>query len=678
LITPCIPNEPTLVVLKIALGYPLPLFDYLAPPDIDIDAIKIGMRIEVPFGKKQVIGIIVAKGLSNLKADKLKHALNLPDPFPLFSEEMIAWFKGAADYYHYPIGEVIFTGLPVLLKKNLPLTELLSPKKRRSPKIELLDKTKLDNAELEQALILTHEQEKAVTQITENLTQFSCYLLKGITGSGKTEVYLQAIEQCSPRQVLILIPEIALAPQTCQRVINRFGEKATIYHSQLTPTQKLAAWHDVFSGQKQIVVGTRSALFLSFKNLGMIIVDEEHDQSFKQQEGFLFSARDMAIWRAKLANIPIILGSATPSLESLHNAQLKRFSPLILSKRPNDAQLPTVKIIDTNIEQLNQGLSGSLITAIKQTLLANQQVLLFINRRGYAPTVMCVQCFWQAKCPQCEGRLTYHLQYNRLSCHSCEIRQPLPIQCPTCQSTKIKPIGLGTERIESALETLFPNANIARIDSDTITTPKKLNSALEKINSGESQILIGTQLLAKGHHFPNVTLVGIIHIDSGLYSTDFRATERTAQLITQVSGRAGRATQPGTVYLQTALPQHPLLQAILLGGYDAFAEYILRERQQTHLPPFSHLAIIRAKAKSQEEVMKTLSSIKSQLNSQPELKLFGPIISQTERQNDLSHAQLWVIADKRSQLQLALTQLTHYKSHYSVKWTIDVDPLSTY
>lgn len=671
------PVQPPLV-LKVALGYPLPLFDYLPPSNIKLTDIEIGMRVCVPFGKKQTMGIVVDKGLSDFAVEQLKHVSNLPDNFPLFSHEMIAWLKHAAAYYHCALGEVLFTGLPVLLKKNLSLHALLAPKKRKTAKIDLLPPPDISNPIPEQNLVLTDEQHLAIQEITSHLSQFTCYLLKGITGSGKTEVYLQAIERCLPKQVLILIPEIALAPQTCQRVIDRFGEKATIYHSQLTPSQKLTAWDDAFSGKKQIVVGTRSALFLPFQNLGMIIVDEEHDQSFKQQEGFLFSARDMAIWRSKLAKIPIVLGSATPSLESLYNCQLKRFTPLILSKRPNSALLPTVQIIDTKVEPLTRGLSERLITAITQTLGANQQILLFINRRGFAPTVMCVQCFWQAKCPQCEGRLTYHLQYNRLSCHTCEVRQPLPLKCPSCQGPQIKPIGLGTERIETELETLFPYANIARIDSDTITTPKKLKSALAKINSGESQILIGTQLLAKGHHFPNVTLVGIIHIDSGLYSADFRATERTAQLITQVSGRAGRANQPGIVYLQTALPQHPLLQAILSGGYEAFAKYILAERQETHLPPFSHLAIIRAKGKSKDKVISTLGMLKSHLAYQPEIKLFGPITPNVERHKDLYQAQLWVLADKRSQLQLALMQLSDYKSDYSVKWAIDVDPLSTY
>lgn len=657
------------IVLKVALGLPLPLFDYLPPSGIPIDTIHIGMRVCVPFGKKQIMGIVVDKGPSDFKVNQLRYVLNVPDDSPIFNQEIMAWFKNTADYYHHPIGEVLFTGLPVLLKKNLPINELLTTKKR---------KTQANPTAPEQNLVLTDEQELAINQITSSLNQFACYLLKGITGSGKTEVYLQSIEKCLPKQVLILIPEIALAPQTCQRVIDRFGEKAAIYHSQLTPTQKLAAWHDAFSGKKRVIIGTRSALFLPFQELGLIIVDEEHDASFKQQEGFLFSARDMAIWRAKLAHIPIVLGSATPSLESLYNCQLKRFTSLILSKRPNSALLPSVQIIDTNVERLTHGLSERLITAITKTLGANQQILLFINRRGFAPTVMCVACFWQAKCAQCEGRLTYHLKYNRLSCHLCEKHQVFPEKCPSCQSTQIKPVGLGTERIESELEILFPYANIARIDSDTITTPKKLKTALDKINSGESQILIGTQLLAKGHHFPRVTLVGIIQIDSGLYSADFRATERTAQLITQVSGRAGRADMPGAVYLQTALPQHPLLQAILNGGYDAYAKYILAEREQTNLPPFSHLAIIRAKGKSKDTVTETLGMLKSHLIYQSNIKLFGPISSGNERHKDLYQAQLWVLADKRSQLQLALMQLSDYKTSHSVKWSIDVDPLSTY
>lgn len=662
--------QPT-IVLKVALGLPLPLFDYLPPPDMLIENIRVGMRVYVPWGKKQAMGIVVDKGPADIKVKQLKSVLTFPDDFPIFNQEIMTWFKNTADYYHHPIGEVLFTGLPVLLEKNLPLHELLNSKKRKAPKPELSPST-------EKQLVLTDEQELAVSTITSHLNQFACYLLKGITGSGKTEVYLQAIEKCLPKQVLILIPEIALAPQTCQRVIDRFGDKAVIYHSQLTPKQKLEAWRDAFSGKKQVIVGTRSALFLPFQALGLIIVDEEHDVSFKQQEGFLFSARDMAIWRAKLAHIPIVLGSATPSLESLYNCQLNRFIPLNLTQRPNSAQLPNVQLIDTNVERLTHGLSEKLITAITKTLGVNQQVLLFINRRGFAPTVMCVECFWQAKCPQCEGRLTYHLQYNRLSCHLCDKHQRFPEKCPSCQSTQIKPVGLGTERIETEIENLFPYANIARIDSDTITTPKKLKTALEKINSGESQILIGTQLLAKGHHFPRVTLVGIIQIDSGLYSADFRATERTAQLITQVSGRAGRADMPGAVYLQTALPQHPLLQAILNGGYDAYAKYILAEREQAHLPPFSHLAIIRAKGKSRDAVIETLGMLKSHLSYQSNIKLFGPMFSGNERQKDLYQAQLWVMADKRSQLQLALMQLSEYKTSHSVRWSIDVDPLSTY
>lgn len=638
-------------VAHVALPVPLPrTFDYLLPEGMPV---KAGCRVRVPFGKQERIGIVTAVSeRSELPLDELKPVAEVLDAEPVFSASVWRLLLWAADYYHHPIGDVLFHALPIVLRQGKPASaapmwywfateqgqavDINSLK--RSPKqqqaLAALRQGKIwrhQVAELEfndaalqalrgkglaelaseapaiadwrtsfsvpgERLRLNTEQATAVGAIHSASDSFSAWLLAGITGSGKTEVYLSVLENvlAQGRQALVMVPEIGLTPQTIARFRHRFSAPVEVLHSGLNDSERLSAWLKAKNGEAAIVIGTRSSLFTPFKDLGVIVIDEEHDSSYKQQEGWRYHARDLAVWRAHSEQIPIILGSATPALETLHNVRQGKYRQLKLTKRAGNARPAQQHVLDLKGQQLQAGLSPALIGRMRQHLQADNQVILFLNRRGFAPALLCHDCGWIAECPRCDSYYTLHQAQHHLRCHHCDSQRPIPRQCPSCGSTHLVPVGLGTEQLEQALGPLFPDIPISRIDRDTTSRKGALEQYLADVNRGGARILIGTQMLAKGHHFPDVTLVSLLDVDGALFSADFRSAERFAQLYTQVSGRAGRAGKQGEVILQTHHPEHPLLQTLLYKGYDAFAEQALAERQSMQLPPWTSHVLIRA------------------------------------------------------------------------------------
>lgn len=652
-------------IIKVAIDIPLrTLFDYLPCND---EVLQRGQRVMVPFGKKTVMGIVMRiDNQTSLSIDALKPIQQVCESYPLFPDSLCQFFEKVAQYYHHPIGEVAFSSLPTAL--------------RQGKACSLEDPT---SASIHNGLVLNDEQQLVLKKILAP-SEKTAFLLQGITGSGKTEIYLEACAQqiLNGKQVLMLIPEISLTPQTANRFIARFGESVSLFHSQMTPTKRLQTWMNVRSHKAHVVVGTRSSLFLPFMNLGLIIVDEEHDLSFKQQEGLRYSARDMAVLRAQLAQGKVILGSATPSVESTVNAQNQKYEWLFLNRRIND-NLPKITLLDIRHNQLNAGISNALMANIEAELKKGGQVLLFINRRGFAPVMMCYDCTWFAECKRCDARLTYHQAKAVLICHHCTHTQKLPLCCPQCQSKEIHPLGQGTERLEEYLQAKFPDYAIARIDSDVTRKKGSLETLLDKARNHEAQILIGTQILAKGHHFPHLSMVAILDADGGLFSIDFRAIERMAQLIIQVAGRAGRAHTAGEVFIQTFHPEHPLLKLLLQQDYKAIVEELILERQKAQLPPFSHLALIRAQATQPEQVESVLQAMQAQLKQiNPHVKVLGPVTAPMHKRQGQYRFQLLIQAPQRAPLhhllQNAREWLENSKPAKKVRWSIDVDPLEMY
>lgn len=720
-----------MLIAHIALPVPLyQLYDYrLTQPA------EVGMRVKVPFGKRDAIGVIVSiDQQTDVPIECLKDISEIIDNEPLFTPAVWKLLKWAVSYYHFPIGEVIFHAMPVLLRqgkqaskaeikqwqltelgKNCDLKSLSRSYKQQLLLTSLKNKTFSENDfsanifhQLEKkqlikqvsvtpdtvewqshfstnptSIRLNEEQAKAIASVNQQNQQFNVFLLEGITGSGKTEVYLNILSDIlsAGKQALILVPEIGLTPQTIKRFKQRFNAPIDILHSGLTDKQRFEVWLRSRSGENAIVVGTRSALFTPFKHLGMIIIDEEHDNSYKQQEGWRYHARDLAIIRAKIENIPIILGSATPSLETLNNAQNQKYQLLQLTQRAGDASLAQQSILDIRGLVLCAGLSQPLIDQIKKHLSNNNQVMLFLNRRGFSPSIICHDCGWIAECPRCDMPYTYHQKQHKLICHYCDTPRALPHQCPKCGSTHLIPIGFGTEQLEKQLEILFPNIKISRIDRDTVSKKGALDNYLKEIQQGGAHILVGTQILAKGHHFPDVTLVGIVDVDGALFSSDFRATERFAQIYTQVSGRAGREAKTGEVILQTYHPDHPLLNVLLSKGYQEFAKFTLQERRQTHLPPFSYQVMIRAADRNNHHAPNFLQQIHDWLKSLDDHRLWqlGPMPSNQPKKAGYYRWQLLLQHTHRQQLQQILDQLIISIDKWSetskVRWSIDVDPI---
>lgn len=659
-------------ILKIAIPRPLTtLFDYKAPSGVDPLSIPIGVRVRIPFGKSTVIGFVIATGESEVPQSKLKAITEIIDEEPLFPSDCWHFLRKAQEYYHHSLGEVLITGLPTALREGKPLDKDNS----------LVQSCFVEGLALLPEHQLNEDQKVATDSILSTKNEHKTFLLEGVTGSGKTEIYLQVLQDLQSRGLagLVLLPEISLTPQTLARFKQRLKGQIFVYHSKLTPKARLNVWTHVKNHANAIVIGTRSALFLPFTKLGAIIVDEEHDASFKQQEGFRYWARDLAVLRGNIGKCPVILGSATPSFESLHNAQIEKYNHILLKSRANQEKPPQIDLIDVRHKKLQGGLSAALIDKIKNHIKNDNQVLIFLNRRGYAPTYMCYECGECAQCNRCDAKLIVHQARKVLICHHCDKTYPKLDTCPAC-GKDMHPVGIGTEKLEETLDEIFPEITKVRIDSDTTRKKGELEEKLEIVKSGQAQILIGTQLLAKGHHFPNLTLVAIVDVDGGLFSSDFRAVEKMGQLITQVAGRAGRASKQGQVVLQTCHPENPLLQNLITQGYNRFANNLLIERQHAAMPPFAHLAIIRAQAKSEQKPQQFLLALKEALAAQgSSVDIWGPISAIMAKKQGYHRFALMLQAPNRRPLHLLLAKLNQiamenpFKSH--VRWSLDVDPL---
>ncbi len=722
-------------ILQIAVTTPVRrLFDYLPPLSNDAEPLP-GCRVMVPFGRRKLLGIIVAsKTSSELDVSKLKRIETVLDPTPLFSEKELALCQWASQYYQYSLGEVFSAALPKLLREGRAAqfeqerlwtaikpgdqAQQLSRAAKQQTAFTLLvnspggltdqqlkaqgvQKTTLSSLQKKEFVAfcwqevsptltpqltdappkLNAEQAHVVTEITEAIGGYQPFLIQGVTGSGKTEVYLRCIEVAlsQGKQSLVLVPEIGLTPQTIERFARRFAVRIVLLHSGLSDRERKDAWVLAQRGEAKIVIGTRSAIFTPMPDLGLVIVDEEHDTSYKQQDSFRYSARDLAVVRAQQNSVPVVLGSATPSLESLYNAKRGRYKWLQLSQRAGGAVQPKFNVIDLRKTKMRCGLTSPVFYAIKDHLQKGNQVLLFINRRGYAPILMCHACGWVADCKHCDAHLTLHHDPSFLQCHHCGARQGVMKQCPTCQQEDLCSAGVGTQRLQEYLLKHFADWPVLRIDRDTTRRKHAMTGLLDQINTGAPAILLGTQMLAKGHHFPNVTLVVILNCDSGFFSGDFRACEHTGQLITQVSGRAGRAEKPGEVYIQTHHPDHPMLLHLIQNGYPAFADNILQERQAAMLPPFSYLAVLRAESDDQQAATDLLETLKTQAPSIAGCELLGPIPAAMEKRAGFYRAHLLLQASNRKPLQQfsenIIAQLDRLKPSKKIKWSLDIDPI---
>ncbi len=728
-------------VVQVALPVPLArTFDYRL--DSAMDCPVVGARVSVPFGKRTAIGIVV--GISETSAfplEQLKAIDAVLDDRSLFPPSLWRILCWATDYYHYPIGEVLFHALPILLRQGKPaqsaplwqwfateqgratppeslkrapkqqqalaallqkpvyryqvnemaLTESALQALRSKGLIDLRTQTVATTdwrqgfTVLGERLRLNTEQATAVGAIRSEDTQFAAWLLAGVTGSGKTEVYLSVLENilAQGRQALVLVPEIGLTPQTIARFRERYNAPVEVLHSGLNDSERLSVWLRARDGEAAIVIGTRSALFTPFARLGVIIIDEEHDTSYKQQEGWRYHARDLAVFRAREEGIPIVMGTATPALETLHNVQMGKYRQLTLSKRAGNAKPAVQHLLDLKGLPLKVGLSQPLLKRISAHLQADNQVILFLNRRGYAPALLCHECGWIAECQRCDHYYTLHQNHRQLRCHHCDSQRPVPQQCPKCGTTHLVSVGVGTEQLENELAPLFPDTPITRIDRDTTSRKGSLEQHLADVHQGGARILIGTQMLAKGHHFPDVTLVALLDVDGALFSADFRSAERFAQLYTQVSGRAGRAGKQGEVILQTHHPEHPLLQILLQQGYDAFAKQALAERKSVFLPPYTSHIIVRSEDHDNQQSALFLQQLRNLLEASPlrddALWIMGPVPALQAKRGGRFRWQLLLQHPSRQLLQRLIKTsqplINTLPQARKVKWALDVDPI---
>ena len=734
-------------ILRIAVPSPLDrTFDYLPPSAGELASLQPGVRVRIPFGRRQTVGFLVGISAdSALDPALLRPALAVLDREPVLPADVLALIQWAHRYYHHPPGEAFATALPALLRQGEPaaipqppplwlitaagrtaLAESIAlrraPAQRRLLEHLAQCATGLDAETLrpvvrdsiatlralgardwvesvaadapppETALIapiapptLSVAQADAVAAVSATLDRFQVFLLEGVTGSGKTEVYLRLIEAvlAQGRQALALTPEIGLTPQLLARFRERLPGPLAVLHSGLSDRERLNAWLLARDGTAKVVVGTRSAVFAPLCAPGLLIVDEEHDLSYKQQDGFRYHARDLAVIRGRQLGIPVVLGSATPALESIQNARAGRYHRLPLPERVGGGTEPPILILDVRRQPMTEGLSPPLLERMRAHLDRNEQVLLFLNRRGFAPILLCHECGWLSQCQHCDARMTLHLRQRRLTCHHCGDNRPVDTVCPLCGSVDLRAVGHGTERLETALRPLFPSIGIARIDRDSTRRRGSLESLLADIHHGDRRILIGTQMLAKGHHFPDVTLVGIVDADQGLYGVDFRSSERMAQLILQVAGRAGRAEKPGTVIIQTHHPDHPLLRVLVAEGYPAFAAAALAERREALLPPFAYQALLRAEAVDPERAIAFLNAARALAEPIADgVELLGPAPAPMERRAGRYRAHLLVQAAQRQLLHRFLDRWTGLlwveRKDRQVRWSLDVDPMELY
>ena len=700
-----------------------------------------GTRVKVPFGRRSVVGIVV-KGLesSAYPANKLRAITDVLDDHALLPEDVMSVLTWASRYYHHPIGDVLCSALPVLLRQGKPASlaqreifrlepnsNAVIPTEKKAALQYSIYSVLLDAGQeavdastfaavsprwrsaikplVERGLVqadssmvlpsntavdtgpqLDAEQQQAVGAVTAGLGSFSPFLLNGVTGSGKTEVYLRCIEPVleQGQQVLILVPEIALTPQLMRRFQRRINGCLVSLHSAMNSTERMQNWLLSAKGHADVVIGTRSAVLVPMPRLGLVIIDEEHDGSLKQQDGFRYHARDLAMMRARDRQCPIVLGTATPSFETLNNAATGRYTELALTKRAGDATPPTLALLDIRRRPLIEGMSDRLFDAIDQHLQAGNQALVFINRRGFAPTLICNDCGSCADCRRCDAHMTVHAKRARLRCHHCGSERAIPVVCESCGSEELDRVGYGTERIAAALEERFPDVQVARIDRDSTRRKGALESQLEAATSGHARLLVGTQMLAKGHHFPGVTLVCILDADRGLFGTDFRALEQMGQLIIQVAGRAGREEKQGTVLIQTRNPDNLMMQTLVTEGYAEFAKLALDERRMALLPPYAYVALVRAEAPDVESPMRFLRGVAQRLTNPPVqgVSVLGPVPAPMERLGGKYRAQLLLQAERRSSLNETLYRLTvnldTLKDAQRTRWSIDVDPVDLF
>ena len=654
-------------IVRVALDVPVPrLFDYLAP---DSDESDIGRRVTVPFGTVSRTGVIVALAAAS-EHDKLKAVTAILRDMPALPAEWLAMCDFCARYYQSPLGEVTSFALPPMLRRGK------LPRVRKTTASPSVPACAPDLPRLMPA------QQAAVDAIC-GTSGFHAMLLHGVTGSGKTEAYLRAIDAVLARggQALMLVPEIALTPQLEGRVAARFpGAHIVCANSGMADAARARGFIEALSGRAEIVLGTRLAVFMPMPRLQLIIVDEEHDASFKQQEGLRYSARDVAVWRAHQLNIPIVLGSATPSLESFHHAGTGRYQMLELPERAVAEAMPVVRIVDTRREKLQEGLSAELLAGLQQRLERGEQSLVFLNRRGYAPVLACPPCGWISRCLRCAANLVVHLADHRLRCHHCGFEAAIPRACPDCGNVDLLPFGRGTQRLETMLVERFPAARVLRIDRDSASTPKKWQALLATIHAGGADILVGTQMMAKGHDFPLLTLVGAVGADAALFAADFRAPERLFAQLMQVGGRSGRADLPGEVLIQTEYPDHPLYRALVDHDYVRFARAQLDERRIAGFPPFSFQAMLRAEARSIEQSLAFLTAARSAAEALADgVTLYDAVPMRMQRLMTLERGQLLVESSSRPALQAFLAawmeKLYALKTPGGLRWHLDVDPL---
>ncbi|MDR9413219.1 MAG: primosomal protein N' [Spiribacter sp.] len=721
--------------IPVAVSGPFPRsLDYL-PPETDTPPV-VGARVRVPLGRRQMVGMVTGPPRDpGLAGHRLRQITQVLDVQPLLDSELLGLISWSARYYHHPIGDCIATALPARLRQGYPAEPAsetrwqLTPAgdeadiealRRRAPRqatlldalrstddlpagqlaglggdargalqrlvergyataVERADYGLITGRGTEGAPALNPEQAQAASALQPGAGH-QVTLVDGVTGSGKTEVYLDAIARATAMglQSLVIVPEIGLTPQLVSRFQARLSAKIAVLHSGLADGERLNAWLAAGSGAADVIIGTRSAVFAPLRRPGLIIVDEEHDASLKQQEGFRYSARDLAVMRAHRLECPIAMGTATPSLESLANARAGRYTHYRLTERAGNARPPQLRLLDMRGQPTTEGLSAPLLSTVRQHLDNDGQVLLFLNRRGFSPTLICHECGWLAECDRCDARYTYHRGRSRLHCHHCDRETPVPAVCPSCNSVDLRPLGLGTERIEGALQAALPDTPMVRIDRDSTRQRGRFEQHMAAAQRGEARLLLGTQMLAKGHHLPAVTLVAIIDADQGLFGADFRSPERLAQLVIQVAGRAGRAERAGEVVIQTHQPEHPLLQTLIHGGYPAFAEAALTEREAAGLPPARAMALIRAEAPGQTAPLNFLKAAAATLPTDSSVEVLGPYPSPMERRAGRYRAQLMLQADQRGTLQALLTDwlpgVSALPMARRVRWSVDVDP----
>jgi primosomal protein N' (replication factor Y) len=727
----------------VRVAVPVPLadaFDYLVP--VGGRTPPIGARVRVPFGRGERIGLVVEHPVTTAVASaRLKTIGAALDETPLLGGELLASLKWAADYYHHPVGAVLNHALPGQLREGRALDEppergwqlteagraidlgqLPSTAQRQRRALTALREhgaltaSELAAREVATATLarleakgwlepaapharpveelpqppqgrepeLTSDQRTVLAEIAATQSSgggFHAYLLHGVTGSGKTEIYFRLIaaELAAGRQTLLLVPEIGLTPQLVRRLTERFGHGLAVLHSAVTERERFDAWRRAYRGEARLVVGTRSAVFAPLPAAGLIVVDEEHDTSYKQQVGFRYSARDLAVVRAQRLDVPIVLGSATPSLETFNNALQGRYRKLALPRRIGSAGTPRVRVVDLNRHASRQALSTPLVAAVGQHLTAGNQVLLFLNRRGFAPALFCPQCKATEQCRRCDARMTVHARAGAVRCHHCGAERPLEWACTACGAERIA-VGAGTQRVGDELAALFPAARIARLDRDSTSRKGALAAVLQDVEAGNVEILVGTQMLTKGHDFPRVTLVGVLNADQGLFGTDPRSHERLAQTILQVAGRAGRAERPGEVVIQTHYPDHPLLKCLLEGDYTTFAALALAERREASWPPYSHLAVWHAEAPRRDAAVVFLEAVRAAATAQKSrVAVLGPAALPMERKDGRYRAQLLFRSTERAPLHRlvddVLIAVRGSTAARRARWSVDIDPL---